>query len=263
MFTQESLQTLATPYTAAIEIIGQRKTQPKPCNDDGFIAVKALSGLDVLYVLDPIKGGENFIVSGSALKAVKRKKVYKVDVFVTKTEAGDYATHTIPHRSKNSWVLSFKELLKAAEQGPVAMERDSDAEIYVPVTCTVDHIDELTQTEIDEALNDTFGDYVIDDLNHPALEGLLKAKPKKVVVVPIKKAPVAQSTSKVPVVVAVDDDSAELELDMSLFDEDGIEMGNDELAEQGVEGDTDLDDGEVRDLEIDIDGLALDVLDAE
>ena len=263
MLTQDSLQKMTNSSSSSFEVVGQRKTQLKPGNDEGFIAVKALTGLTVIYVHDEIKGGEKFIVSDSVLKAVKRNKAYKVDVFVTKTEDGDYATHIIPHRTKNPWVISFKEILNVAVKEPVAMERDSDAELYIPVTCNVDHIDELTKTEIDETLNDTFGDHVIDDVNHPALKGLLKVKPKKVVAEPIKKAPAAQSTSKVPAVVAVDDDSTELELDMSLFDEDGIEMGDDELAEQGVEGDTDLDDGEVRDLEIDIDGLALDVLGAE
>ena len=208
MLNQNSLQKFTTKNKPVITLQGQRAAMVKPENGEAFICKLALENISVFCNRDDIQGNEFFIVSDKVKKMLKPRKAYTVTVYVIKTEDGKLSVHLIPVRTNNNWTLTFAENINAGIKLPQAYDRDYDAEIYIPIKCPVEHIKGITQEETDKALNAAFENYVIEDSNHPALEGLLKEVPKKVDVKPTKElAPVINKS--------------ELELDMSLFNSDG------------------------------------------
>ena len=239
MLNQNSLQKFTTKNKPVITLQGQRAAMVKPENGEAFICKLALENISVFCNRDEIQGNEFFVVSGKVNKALKSRKAYKVMVFVTKTEDGNLSVHLIPVRTNNNWTLSFAEIIKKAIKSPQTYERDYDAELYIPVECPIEHIKGITQEEVDKALNAAFENHVIEDSNHPVLEGLLKEVPKKVDVKPAKEL--------TPVIK-----KSELELDMSLFNSDGsvIELEQPKKPEPEPEQDDVIDLSELIDLDL-------------
>lgn len=231
MLNQNSLQKFTAKNKPIITLQGQRAAMAKPENGEAFICKLALENISVFCNRDDIQGNEFFIVSDKVKKMLKPRKAYTVMVYVIKTEDGKLSVHLIPVRTNNNWTLTFAENIKKAIKFPQAYDRDYDAEIYIPIKCPVEHIKGITQEETDKALNAAFENYVIEDSNHSALEGLLKEVPKKVG---------EKSTTELAPV----EKSSELELDMSLFNNDGsmIELQQPKKPESDLDNEIDLND---------------------
>jgi hypothetical protein len=150
-------------------------TQAKPKNNDAFIATKFAENLNILRVNNETTGPEDFVVtSEEVVKAVKFGAIQKKDGYVSKTESGIKAVHLFPKQTNNSWLKSGMEGVDAGCEGPVFLGRDLDAKIYTHQRVTDAVIPTINDTDIEDATEATFADYIIDSIDHPALKGLLK-----------------------------------------------------------------------------------------
>ena len=187
-------------------------TQTKPKNDDPFIATKFAENLNILRVYNEATGPEDFVViSEDVVKATKFGAIQKKDGYVSKTESGIKAVHLFPKQTNNPWLKSGMEGMDAGCEGPVLLGRDFDANIYTHQRVTDAVIPAINDVDIEEATEATFADYIIDSIDHPALEGLLK---KVDVPSPI------QSEAVQPTIAPVKEVKNEFVLDMSELDLD-------------------------------------------
>lgn len=153
----------------------QVATKAMPKNDAAFIAVKFAEDLSVIRIIDEVTGAKDYIVTSEDVpKVANFGVVQKKDGYVSKTESGIKAVHLYPKQSSYSWVKSGMEAMSAALEGPVFLGRDRDANIYTHQRVTDVVIPAITNADIEEATEATFADYIIDNIDHPALKGLLK-----------------------------------------------------------------------------------------
>lgn len=161
-----------------LEKKNQFESMLKPHADLAFIAAKAFENIAVLRTQNEFDDQELFIITdASTVAQVKPKAVFNADVIITKTEDGGLACHAIKLQSKSSWVLSFIEALNVAYKTPITMDRDYDAKIYTCLKEPSAQVEEIDESDIEQAFERAFGKYIIEDAEHPALKGLLKSFP--------------------------------------------------------------------------------------
>lgn len=117
---------------------------------------------------------EHYIVDPDLAKQLDRKHYRIKMLHVIKTESGALKCILLPAKTKNSWHVSNLELLTQAQLSPVIAKRDSIAKVYVSHLATDITPIVITDTDVEQAYSNAFGQYEIADLNHPALAGKLK-----------------------------------------------------------------------------------------
>lgn len=152
------------------------------------------------------------VTSEEVINNLKPKSTYAANIWITKDISGRLSILILAMNSRNTWTISKRESLEMGQKSPVFVQRDSDSKIYKPMQVTDVEVEEITKEDINKGLEAAFGEYLIQDVKHPALKGLLK-KPAEIVDADDE---VANDDAVTEVV------SNELELDLDALDDFNI-----------------------------------------
>lgn len=153
------------------------------------------------------------VTSEEVINNLKAKTTYAANIWITKDISGRLSILILAMNSRNTWTLSKRESLEMGQKSPVFVKRDSDSKIYKPMQVADAEVEEITKEDIDKGLEAAFGDYLIQDVKHTALKGLLK-KSSEIVDADEEDIPTDDAVTEVI--------SNELELDLDALDDFNI-----------------------------------------